>query len=130
MLVALALWLPQPLTLAITIQRRASSPISSLSSHNIILSLTLHTLHHSPLLILYNQQLKHTSRQSLPFDLPQYLDNMRVLSLIAAAAATAPLAVSAAGTLGYALGARHSGKDVLKFQHEVVEADCSSRWVL
>lgn len=34
---------------------------------------------------------------------------MRV-SLIAVAAATVPLAVSAAGTLGYALGARHSGK--------------------
>ncbi|CAD6591887.1 MAG: glycoside hydrolase 3 protein [Alectoria sarmentosa] len=32
---------------------------------------------------------------------------MRVSSLIAVAAATAPLAVSAAGTLGYALGARH-----------------------
>lgn len=35
---------------------------------------------------------------------------MRVSSLIAVAAATAPLAVSAAGTLGYALGARHPGK--------------------
>lgn len=34
---------------------------------------------------------------------------MRFSSFIAAAAVTAPLAVSAAGTLGYALGARHSG---------------------
>lgn len=34
---------------------------------------------------------------------------MRVSVFFAAAAVTAPLAVSAAGTLGYALGARHSG---------------------
>ena len=129
MLAALALWLPQPLTLAITF-RDAHLPNFLLSS------LYYYSLPHSAysaslsFISIYNQQLKHISGQSLPFDLPQYLDNMRVLSFIAAVAATAPLAVSAAGTLGYALGARHSGKDVLKFQHEVVKADCSSRWVL
>ena len=42
------------------IQRRASSqfPLCLLF---IILPLTLHTLHHSPLLVLHNQQLKHIS---------------------------------------------------------------------
>ena len=47
---------------------------------------------------------------------------MRVASLIAAAAATAPLAVSAAGTLGYALGARHSGKGILILQTNTLKA--------
>ena len=47
---------------------------------------------------------------------------MRVASLIAAAAATAPLAVSAAGTLGYALGARHSGKGVLILQTNILKS--------
>ena len=46
---------------------------------------------------------------------------MRVASLIAAAAATVPLAVSAAGTLGYALGARHSGKGVLTLQTNILK---------
>ena len=53
---------------------------------------------------------------------------MRVASLIAAAAATAPLAVSAAGTLGYALGARHSGKGVSILQTITLKAKLWLRW--
>ena len=52
---------------------------------------------------------------------------MRVVPLIAAAAAIAPLAVSAAGTLGYALGARHSGKDVFILYTDTLRAKLSLR---
>ena len=53
---------------------------------------------------------------------------MRVVSLIAAAAATAPLAVSAAGTLGYALGARHPGKRVFILGTKILKAKLLLRW--
>lgn len=54
---------------------------------------------------------------------------MRYTSLVAAAAAVTPLAVSATGKLGYALGTRLIGKLALQFSN-VIHADLRIRWVV
>lgn len=52
---------------------------------------------------------RSTHRQSLHFITSLHVKSMRSSVLVAVAAATAPFAVSAKGTLGYALGSRHAG---------------------